>query len=198
MKEAGEKNPGTMAAILGLSPEACEAVCGEASALGVCVPVNFNSPEQIVIAGVRPAVERASALAQERGAKRVIPLNVAGAFHSPLMRDAADAMARRLSSTEFSKPSAPVAMNVSGQLVEDAVAVRTSLERQLDSAVQWVKTIQSMKAAGVTKFVECGAGRVLSGLVRRVDKQLSVFSTETDEAVQEAARALEQVRRESV
>ena len=190
MQEAASKHPGGMAAILGLSAEAIRACCEEARPHGICVPANFNSPEQVVIAGEQKSVEKVSALAQARGAKRVIALNVSGAFHSPLMIEAAHAMRRVLEKAALRDASVPVAMNVDGQLRQKAGDIREALARQLDSAVQWVKTIETMRAAGITDFVECGSGRVLSGLLRRIDKRLQAYSTESAEAMAQAVDGL--------
>jgi [acyl-carrier-protein] S-malonyltransferase len=190
MQEAAQKHPGAMAAILGLSPEKTQELCKQAETDGICVPVNFNSPEQIVIAGEKKAVEKVSALATEAGAKRVIALNVSGAFHSPLMAEAAQAMRAELSKVTFKNAEAPVAMNADGQLQTEASAIQERLARQLNSSVQWVKSIEALKADGVTTFIECGAGRVLMGLMRRIDKQLQAFSTETPEAFQEIGNRL--------
>jgi len=197
MQDAAQKRPGAMAALLGLSPEQAKAVCAEASATGVCVAVNFNSPEQVVIAGDKAGVEKASALATAAGAKRVIALNVSGAFHSPLMEEAAESMKDLIGKVRFERPSIPVAMNVDGQMHEDPREIQSQLSLQLDHAVLWVDCVNSLKAFGSTLFVECGSGRVLSGLIRRIDKQLTVASTETVEALQEAANLLVAVRKES-
>ena len=195
MQEAAQKHPGTMAAILGLAPEKVSEVCKQAESEGVCVPVNFNSPEQIVIAGAKNAVEKAVALAQAAGAKRVIALNVSGAFHSPLMSDAAHALRSLLAKVPFKNAAGPVAMNADGQLQTQAAAIQDRLAQQLNSSVQWIKSMTALKEQGFTTFIECGAGRVLSGLLRRIDKQLQAFSTETPEAIQEVVDALTTVRK---
>jgi len=185
MHEASQKRPGGMVAVLGLASEKVSEICRQAESEGVCVPVNYNSPEQIIIAGEKKAVEKVAALAPAAGAKRVIPLNVSGAFHSPLMSEAADALRSVLAQVQFKNAAGPVAMNADGQLQTQAAAIQDRLARQLNSPVQWVKSMEAMKANGFTTFIECGAGRVLSGLLRRIDKQLQVFSTETPEAIQE-------------
>jgi [acyl-carrier-protein] S-malonyltransferase len=195
MKEAGQARPGSMMAILGMDPEDVKALCQEASSKGVCAAVNFNSPEQTVIAGEVPALEEAGRLAPARGAKRVIPLNVAGAFHSPLMASAAQSMKQTLGKMVFKKASVPLAMNVDGAMHQQPEDVRTQLELQLDHPVQWVQSIQTLKAQGVTSFIECGAGRVLTGLLRRIDKQLNARATDTLEAIKEAGEALSASRK---
>jgi [acyl-carrier-protein] S-malonyltransferase len=196
MHEAGQKKPGAMAAILGLSADAVRDLCAQAASDGICVPVNFNTPEQIVIAGEKAAIEKACALAAAAGAKRAIVLNVSGAFHSPLMEEAADAMKERMARVSFEQAAIPVAMNVDGQLHTDARDISGQLALQLDHPVEWVQCIQALKALGCTTFVECGAGRVLSGLIKRIDKQLQTYSTETKEALELTAQALIAARKE--
>ena len=191
MQTAAQEHPGGMAAILGMSREALQTLCEEIQlANGVCVPVNFNSPEQIVVAGEKKAIEALVAAAPAKGAKRVIPLNVSGAFHSSLMKEAAIHMKQRLSQVTFQKVSCPVFMNVDGQFREDASPIQIALSQQMDHSVEWVRTIEAMKATGCTTFVECGSGHVLSGLLRRIDKGLQTYSTETPEAVEEVRNAL--------
>lgn len=193
MKKAGHDKPGTMAAVLGLDQEKLQALCQAAK--GVCVPVNFNSPEQIVIAGERQAVEDVSASASQAGAKRVIPLNVSGAFHSPLMKEAAEAMRQALLAVPFKDAAAPVAMNVDGQLRSYSQEIREALARQLDSPVQWVRTLEALKKNEFGVFVECGSGRVLCGLVKKFDRSLQTYSTETAEALAQVAEALGAAKR---
>ncbi|MFA5974627.1 MAG: ACP S-malonyltransferase [Elusimicrobiota bacterium] len=195
MQEAGQAHPGAMAAILGLAVEKLQACCEAARGEGICVPVNFNSPEQIVIAGEKSAVEKVSLLASEQGAKRVIALNVSGAFHSPLMTEAAQAMRFLLQKVAFRDAAVPLVMNADGQSHQRADEIRETLARQLDNAVQWVKTMETMRQEGNTRFVECGSGRVLSGLVKKFDRQLQAYSTETTEALAQAAEALGAARK---
>ncbi len=185
MAEAGQKRPGAMAAILGMDEITLQAVCQEASAQGVVVPVNFNSPEQIVIAGEAAAIEAAKTLASQKGAKRVIPLNVSGAFHSPLMKEAALAMAEILKKTPFRNPSVPICMNADGMLHSDVGSIQSTLIQQLDHAVQWVKTMNTLGAQGYTTFVETGSGRVLAGLAKKINKQFQVHTTESVESIQQ-------------
>ena len=190
MQAAALEHPGGMVAILGLSREAVVAMCDNVQQVhGVCVPVNFNTPEQIVVAGEKAAIEALSAAAAE-GAKRVIPLNVSGAFHSPLMKEAAIRMKLRLSQVAFQNAACPVAMNVDGQCRQEASAIQSALAQQLDHSVEWVKSIDSLKAAGCAVFVECGPGRVLSGLLKRIDKGLKSYSTDTLEALNQTREAL--------
>ena len=196
MQAAAQAHPGGMVAILGLGREAVQALCDKVQPLhGTCVPVNFNSPEQIVVSGEQKAIEAFSAAAIEAGAKRVIPLQVSGAFHSPLMSEAAIRMKRHLSRIAFRDAACPVAMNVDGQCRQAAGAIQLALAQQLDHSVEWVKSIETLKGIGCAVFVECGSGRVLSGLLRRIDKQLSAYSTETADALEEARTALAVVRK---
>jgi [acyl-carrier-protein] S-malonyltransferase len=195
MQAASEAHPGGMVAVIGLSRETVEVMCKNVQEVhGVCVPVNFNSPEQVVVAGEKKAIEAFSAAASE-GAKRVIPLNVVGAFHSPLMKEAAVRMKAYLSRVTFRDAVCPVAMNVDGQLKQDAAAIQSALAQQLDHSVEWVKSIDSLRVAGCSDFVECGSGRVLSGLLRRIDKGLKSYSTETTEALDEVCSTLAVTRK---
>lgn len=168
MYEAGEERPGTMAAVLGLDDSDVVRVC-ETASVGeeVCVPANFNSPGQVVISGDVAAVERAMEAAEEAGARRVVPLSVSGAFHSPLMAPAEDGLRARLSALTFSDPEFPVVSNVTGEPVRDGDAARELLIRQLTSPVRWAASVSRMVAAGAEEFVELGPGRVLCGLNRR-------------------------------
>ena len=189
MRDAGQAHPGSMMAILGLDGEQVKAVCQDASAKGVCVAVNFNSPEQTVIAGEVTALEEVARLAPARGAKRVIPLNVAGAFHSPLMAEAAQGMRDVLRKTVFKKAAVPVVMNADGKSHQEPEDIRRQLELQLDHPVLWVTSIETLKAEGVKTFIECGSGRVLTGLLRRIDRELTGFATDTAEAMKQAGDA---------
>lgn len=196
MASAGSGRPGGMVAVLGLNRETVAKLCGSVSTQGqICVPANYNSPEQIVVAGDKGVMEAFAAAATQAGAKRVIPLNVAGAFHSPLMSEAAVQMKSMLSRVAFRDAQCPVAMNGDGQVHQTAGDIQTTLAQQLDHSVEWVKSVETLKAAGCDAFIECGAGRVLSGLLRRIDKQLTLFSTETIQALDEIKNALATTRR---
>lgn len=167
MASAGQAQPGTMAAIIGLDREATEAACQEAG--GAVVVANDNSPGQLVISGEVDAVGRAGALAKEKGAKRVLPLNVSGAFHSPLMQEPAREMREALRAASLSAPKIPVYSNVTSEPANDGWA--ELLERQLSSPVRWTESIQHLRRDGFETFVECGSGEVLGGLIRRIDKE---------------------------
>ncbi len=168
MAEAGEKRPGTMAAILGMGDEDVEHLCLEASEGSHYVhPANFNAPGQVVISGDVRAVYKAIALAKERGARRALPLKVSGAFHSPLMDYARDGLAMALIKLDIQEPRCPVYLNVTGEPTTTPLEIRERLLEQLMAPVMWSQTLQNMHADGAQRFVEVGPGKVLSGLVRR-------------------------------
>ena len=169
MATAGDVRPGAMSAVLGLDAAALEAACEQASQSGEgeVVPANYNDPGQIVISGDGPAVERAGALATEAGAKRVIPLPVSGAFHSPLMAFARDGLAETLGALDISAPDCPVVLNVTAEPTTDPETIRQRLLDQLTAPVRWAQSLERMQAEGAERWVEVGTGKVLSGLVRR-------------------------------
>ena len=169
MYEAGVKAPGAMAAILGELQRPIEEICRDASAVGVCVPANYNNTEQIVISGEVAAVEAAMEGAKAAGAKRALRLQVSGAFHSPLMAPAAAGLATALGAAAWTPPTIPVWSNVTAEAVTDAATAQELLVRQLTSPVRWVDVIRSMAARFPgTTFVEMGPGAVLTGLVKRI------------------------------
>jgi [acyl-carrier-protein] S-malonyltransferase len=167
MQRAGEERPGTMAALLGVDGEQAAALCDDVRRDDVLVVANENSPAQVVVSGSISAVERVQALAGERKV-RAIRLNVAGAFHSPLMEAAVAPIVDRLSSIAFAAPRFPIAENVVGTLVDDPDELRKLLGRQVVSAVRWVGCARALAGAGVTTFLEAGPGDVLTKLARRV------------------------------
>ena len=168
MAEAGQKRPGTMAAILGLSDEDVEHLCLEASEGDhYAHPANFNAPGQIVVSGDVRAVYRAIALAKERGARRALPLSVSGAFHSPLMDYARDGLARALIKLDIQEPRCPVYLNVTAAPTTTPIEIRERLLEQLMAPVMWAQTLEHMHADGARRFVEVGPGKVLTGLLRR-------------------------------
>ena len=166
MFEAGITRPGTMAAILGLDDHSVEDVCTRVEA-GICVPANFNSDGQVVVSGDLAGVEEAMELAKEAGARRVVELNVSGAFHSPLMEPAAEGLREHLESVDFRTPSYPVVSNATAEPVTDGEVARELLVKQLTSPVRWSASVRTMVDRGVDRFVELGAGKVLSTLNRR-------------------------------
>ena len=166
MFEAGQTRPGTMAAVLGLDDASIEEVCASVSA-GVCVPANFNSRGQVVVSGDVAGIEELMMLAKEAGARRVVPLNVSGAFHSPLMVPAADGLRDHLEGVVFHDPAYPVICNARAEPVTDGDAARELLVEQLTSPVRWSASMRVLLDSGVDRFLELGAGKVLSGLNRR-------------------------------
>lgn len=169
MYETGVQVPGAMAAILGEMSRTIEEICGEASALGVVVPANYNATEQIVISGEVAAVEKAMELAKAAGAKRALRLPVSGAFHSPLMQPAAAGLQQALDAARWRDPSWPIWSNVTAEAVGDAATAKSLLHQQLTSPVRWVEVVRNLAARFPgTTFVEMGPGAVLSGLVKRL------------------------------
>lgn len=166
MFETGEARPGTMAAVLGLEDDVVEEVCRGVSE-GICVPANFNAPGQVVISGDQTGVEAGMLRAKEAGAKRVLPLNVSGAFHSPLMEPAEDGLETHLGALAFGKATIPVFSNVTARPVMGGEVARDLLVKQLTAPVRWSASIRAMVEAGAERFVELGAGSVLCGLNKR-------------------------------
>jgi len=186
MQAAVPVGTGAMAAVLGLSDDDVRAVCSQAAGNEVVEAVNFNAPAQVVIAGHKVAVERACELAKEKGAKRALLLPVSAPFHSSLLKPAADVLQGALAGISVKAPAVPVINNVDVASVSDAAAIRDALVRQAWHPVRWVETIQAMKAQGVTHLVECGPGKVLNGLTKRIDKGLVGLAI-TDPASMQAA-----------
>jgi [acyl-carrier-protein] S-malonyltransferase len=182
MWEEGDRNPGTMAAIIGMPVEDVEQLCRDVE--GVVVPANYNEPAQTVVSGEVPAVEKAVALATERGATKAVMLPVSGAFHSPLLEESGRSFARFLDGFEISGPRFPVIANVSGRPVSTPDIIRDALSRQLTSPVRWTKTMTFARDAGCTEFLELGPGRILMGLARRIDRSLKVTPVGTADQVQ--------------
>lgn len=175
MQKACEANPGTMAAIIGLSDEKVEEVCSEVSADGqIVVAANYNCPGQLVISGNVEAVNAACEKLKEAGAKRALPLKVGGAFHSPLMQPAKDELQAAIEQTEFAAPSCPVYQNVDAKAHTDAAEIKANLTAQLTSPVRWTASVQAMIAAGADEFTECGPGKALQGMIGRIDKNVAV------------------------
>lgn len=173
MQKAVPLGEGAMAAILGLEFEQVQVVVATASSAGVCVIANDNSPGQIVISGTVAAVNKAAEIAKEKGAKRAVMLPVSAPFHSPLMKPAAEAMEAALKAVKMSNPSLPLVANVTAQSVTDADTIRKLLVEQVCGMVRWRESIQYMAAQGVTSVLEIGVGKVLTGLVKRIDKNLT-------------------------
>ena len=166
MEEAGRRNPGGMAAVIGLADKDVVRICEQARGAGVVVAANYNSPGQIVVSGVSAALQKVAELAQTAGG-RVLPLRVSGAFHSPLMDDAAHAFARLVADVPIAGPRIPVIANVSAEPVTDSADVRQAITRQMTSPVLWAASVRRMAADGVGLFLEVGPGDVLTKLIER-------------------------------
>jgi [acyl-carrier-protein] S-malonyltransferase len=191
MQEAVPVGQGGMAAILGLSDDEVRAACAEAAQGEVVEPVNFNAPAQVVIAGHKAAVERACEAAKAKGAKRALPLPVSAPFHSSLLKPASDRLRDYLAGVNFSQPTIQLINNVDVAIESDPAAIRDALVRQAASPVRWVETVQTMATLGVSRVVECGPGKVLTGLVKRINGDLigeAIVDQASMEAVLEATK----------
>lgn len=190
MQQAVPAGTGAMAAIIGLDDAAIAKACADAAQGEVVAPVNYNSPGQVVIAGHKAAVERAGEACKAAGAKRALPLPVSVPSHCALMRPAAEQLAVDLAALQFNTPAIPVVNNVDVQIAGNADAIKDALIRQLYSPVRWTETIEYFAAQGVTEVLELGAGKVLSGLIKRINKELNTSSI-TDSAALSAALTTE-------
>lgn len=189
MQSAVPVGQGGMAAILGLDEATVIRVCSEAAQGEVVEAVNFNAPAQVVIAGHKAAVDRACAGAKAAGAKRALALPVSAPFHSSLLRPAADALQQALASIELRSPQVPVINNVDVAAPVEPAAIIDALVRQAWHPVRWVEIIQSMKAQGVTHIIECGPGKVLAGLVKRIDGELTALAVHDPSSLEAALAA---------
>lgn len=192
MQEAVPVGVGGMAAIIGLTDELVAEVCQEAACCGIVEAVNFNSPGQVVIAGEKAAVEKACTIAKDKGAKRALMLAVSAPFHSSMMKPASVALKAKLQETPMKAPEVDVIANIDVTIHHQPEDIIYALAAQAAGAVQWVKTIETMKTMGVTHIVECGPGRVLAGLVKRIDASIvvkNINSQETLESVLEELKA---------
>ncbi|MBQ4295650.1 MAG: ACP S-malonyltransferase [Prevotella sp.] len=175
MQKACEAAPSTMAAIIGISDEQVEQICQEVSkeGNGVVVPANYNCPGQLVISGNVEAIKEACARIKAAGAKRALPLNVGGAFHSPLMQPAKDELQKAIEQTNIAKPQCPVYQNVDGMPHTDPEEIKANLIAQLTSSVRWTQCVQNMIADGADDFTECGPGKALQGMIARISKEVT-------------------------
>lgn len=174
MQEACEKEPSTMAAILGLEDAVVEEVCSTID--GVVVAANYNCPGQLVISGAIEAIDKACELATEKGAKRALKLPVGGAFHSPLMEPAREELAKAIEETKFNKPSCPVYQNVTATAISNPEEIKKNLMAQLTAPVRWTQTMNQMITDGCAEIVEVGPGKVLQGLFKKVDRKFPTSS----------------------
>jgi len=184
MQEAVPVGVGAMAAVIGLDAAEAAALAAAAAGDEVCAVANFNSPEQAVLSGHRGAIERAMAMARERGAKRALPLPVSAPFHCALMAPARAGLAPELAAVAFVAPRLPVVVNIDARAVRDAAAARDALVRQIDGPVRWVESVRRLwDELGVRRFVEVGPGNVLAGLVRRIEPEAETISLAEPEAL---------------
>ncbi len=188
MQEAVPVGQGAMAALIGMEASAAEEVCREAAQGEVVSPANLNSPGQVVIAGHRQAVERALELAKKRGAKRAIRLNVSAPFHCALMKPAQERLARDLELTDIQDPRVPLVNNFEARVVRSAEAVREGLKRQVTAPVRWEESMRVLRREGAEVFVEVGPGKVLSGLLRQIDREAACLHVEDVGSLNEALR----------
>ena len=174
MQKACEIQPSTMAAVLGLDDDVVEKIC--ATTEGIVVAANYNCPGQLVISGDIEAINKACETLKEEGARRALALPVGGAFHSPLMEPAREELAAAIENTTFSKPNCPIYQNVTANAVIDETAIKANLISQLTSPVRWTQSVQQMITDGATHFTEVGPGKVLQGLVRKINREMETAS----------------------
>ncbi len=185
MSRAGEKSPGTMAAIIGLASDEVRTICKDLEEEGIINPADYNAPTQTVITGETALVRKAMGIAKSKGAKRVLELKVSGAFHSKLMEDAFVPFQKVLLKQEFMLPSVPIVMNVTGEIARKGAHIRTAITEQILNPVQWVKTLQTLEGAGAGVFIEIGPGKVLSGLVKRTLRDVSIHNIDNADSLKE-------------
>ncbi len=186
MQSAVPAGQGKMAAIVGLENYQIDEICDEAEELGVVSAANINSPGQAVIAGETIAVDKAIELCKEAGAKRALPLNVSVPSHCALMKPAAEKLEEELASIEISSPAIAVVQNVNGEICEEPEQIKQNLVKQLYAPVLWVDCVQLIHKAGVNKVVECGPGKVLSGLIRRIESDIQCFGSDDSASLDSA------------
>ena len=190
MQQAVPVGVGAMAAVLGLDLAAVKDVAAEAAQGDVCEAANDNDPAQVVVSGHKAAVERAVEIAKGRGAKRAVLLPVSAPFHCALMAPAAEAMAARLAEVEITAPAVPAVANVLAAPVDDPAQIRSLLVEQITGAVRWRESVQAMGAQGVTEIWEIGAGKALSGMIRRIDRSIATKALSTPDDVKAAIESL--------
>jgi [acyl-carrier-protein] S-malonyltransferase len=194
IQKASEIHPGIMAAVIGLDSFAVEDICKQASIDGVCEVVNFNAPGQTVISGAITAIKKAVELASAARATKVVVLDVSGPFHSSLMSSASDNMAKELEKYNFNTPKFGVCVNCDASLTTDALRVKEKLVKQIKSSVKWNESIRTIISLGFDKFIEIGPGRVLSGLLKRIDKSKKVLNIDNCTSLE---KTLEELKNET-
>lgn len=193
MQEAAPLGTAGMAVILGLENEKVVEVCREASSVGIVEPANFNCPGQVVISGLNPALEKAMELAKAAGAKRALPLAVSGPFHSSLMKPAGEGLALELAKITIKDPRVPVMANVTAEYIREKAVIQESLVKQVSSSVRWEESVRAMAASGITSFVEIGPGKVLSGLVKKITKEVLILNVEDKASLEKTLANLKEV-----
>ena len=183
MQEACDKEKGAMASIIGLEESRVEEICKEAKQYGEICAANYNSPEQIVISGKEEAVKKAMAIAKEKGARAVIPLKVSGAFHSTLMSPASSKLAKEIEKINVSKAEIPVMTNTNAKYISEPDDIKSSLIKQLDNPVRWSHSIQNLINDGIEEFYEIGPGKILSNLLRKIDKTKKIKNIDKYESL---------------
>lgn len=194
MQDAVPVGQGAMAAVLSLDDAQIKAVCTEAAQGEVVEPVNFNAPGQIVIAGHQGAVERACEIAKTAGARRAMLLPVSAPFHSSLLKPAAEILEQALSHIDLQSPRIPIVNNVDVAMPTDISSIKFALVRQAWHPVRWVETIEYMRSQGVTHIVECGPGKVLAGLIKRIDKEITVFSINDPSSLEQTLNSIHSIK----
>ena len=190
MQQAVPVGTGAMAALIGVDIDVAENIAAEAAAEDVCMAANDNAPGQIVLSGSASAIQRAVEIAKEKGAKRSIILPVSAPFHCSLMAPAADVMSEALAEITLQPPVVPIVANVTATLVEDPGEIRRLLVEQVTSRVRWRECILKMRELGVDTFVEVGSGKVLTGMIRRIDKELTSLSIQSADDIDEFSSSL--------
>lgn len=193
MEEAVPQGVGGMAAILGLPPETVADICREVAVSSWVEPANYNCPGQVVIAGYREGVAQAMELAKNRGARRVIPLNVSGPFHSRLMEPAGIALAQELEKVSFQPPELPVVANVTATIEDNPEAIAANLAQQVQNPVRWEESVMFLYEQGVRTFIEVGPGKVLTGLIKKTVKDVLLLNVEDEDSLQATIHKLEEV-----
>jgi [acyl-carrier-protein] S-malonyltransferase len=190
MKEASEENPGGMMAIIGLSREGVEKVCEESPSEGGVQLANLNCPGQVVVSGSREALKRAGEKAKEAGARKVVNLAVSGPFHSSLMISAAEKLAREIETLQIRVPKIPFLANVKGDFLSDPSRIKEALINQVSNPVRWEASMKKMLKKGIKSFLEIGPGKVLTGLLRRIDKTAIIYSVGDKESLRQTVKAM--------
>lgn len=191
MHQAASEHPGVMAAIMGLDIKKVKEICEKASSVGIVVVANLNSPGQVVISGEKKGIDEAVKLAEEAGVKRAIPLKVSGAWHSPLMESARERLAQEIEKTNFINPKIPLMANVSANYVRDAESIKKALIDQVCGVVHWEGSMKKIAGDGFDTFIEVGPGKVLSGLLKRINREVKVLNVGDKASLEKTIKELQ-------